>query len=89
MSAKSKQQGKKLSVPRALPEIEKDYQQQVLRAGDLQYRIEMEKQELTNINARLKQLNNEGWARKQLDAPPKADAQAVTLPEVHPVSGAV
>ena len=39
MSSKSTKKQKKLSVPRELPEIEKENKEYVLQAGQLQYQI--------------------------------------------------
>jgi len=60
-------EGKKLSVPREMKEIEQEYQQQCYQAGSLQYQIKILNKELDNINGRIEAINKEAAARKQLD----------------------
>lgn len=67
MSKKSTQ-SKKLSVPRGLPEIQKEYQEQCITAGQLQYQMKVYSDALENVNARLLVINNEAAARQKLDA---------------------
>lgn len=68
MSAKSKQPAKKLSVPREMPEITREYQEQCFTAGQLQYEIQVKSDALNKVNERLLQINNEAAARNQLNA---------------------
>lgn len=68
MSTKSKQPAKKMSVPRELPEISKEYQEQCFTAGQLQYEIKVKSEALTQINDRLLKLNNEAHARNTLNS---------------------
>lgn len=53
--------------PRALEDINKEYNQLCLKAGDLQYRIKCFGGELENINHALLQVNQEAAKRKELD----------------------
>jgi len=76
MSNKSAKPSKKLSVPRELAEIQKAYQQQCLNAGQIQYQIEIHKQELNKVNEALLSLNREAAARQQLDAEAKVKSEA-------------
>jgi hypothetical protein len=79
MSNKSAKKPKQLSVPRALPEIQKDYAQVCNNAGQIQYQIKVYEQELIQTNQRLLSLNQEAAARNQLDAAAKpAPAPEVT-----------
>lgn len=73
MSDKAKKQGKKLSVPREMTEIEKSYQQNCLSAGQLQYQIRVYTEQLNQVNQQLLAINNEAAARKQLDEASKAN----------------
>lgn len=68
MSNKSAQPKKKLSVPRELVEIEKEFNQRCFQAGQLQYQVNILTKELSRVNSRLEEVSNEGAARKQLDA---------------------
>ena len=71
---------KKLSVPRELDAIQKEYQNTCFNAGQVQYQISVYKHELEMINERLLAINNEAAARRQLDeqkAKDKEPAQAV------------
>lgn len=47
---------------RSLQEIQAEYQQVCARAGHLQYQIDIGKEELSGLNLRLKDLNNEAAA---------------------------
>ena len=87
MSSKSTQKSKKLSVPRELAEIEKEYQQHVFAAGQLQYQVSVYSNELKNADERLRILNNEAAARKQLNSVKAAAEQAPAQQD--PTSGAV
>lgn len=68
MSGKSAKPAKTLKVPRALDEIQKEYQQLCLQTGQLQYQKAIYEKEITSANIRLEAVNNEAAARKQLDA---------------------
>lgn len=72
MSSKS---SKKLSVPRELPEIEKDYSQLTFQAGALQYQLRILERELDHLNTKIEAVNREGAARKQLDAKKEAESK--------------
>lgn len=58
---------KKLSVPREMPEIQTEYSQLCAAAGQTQYKITVDTQELTKLNDRLFKINNEAAARMELD----------------------
>ena len=80
MSAKSsKPAPKKLSTPRPMDEIQKEYQQKCLEAGQLQYQVSVQSEELSKANETLRKLNYEAAARLQLDkeAGVKAEIQEV------------
>lgn len=76
MSSKSKQQGKKLSVPREMSEIQQDYQHVCYQAGAIQYQIRIETQKLESLNHRLQAINKEAAARNALDQEKSKDAPA-------------
>lgn len=76
MSAKSTKQGKKLSVPREMSEIQTDYQRACANAGQLQYQLKIQSRELERINSQLEAINNEGAARMQLDKEAKSTETA-------------
>lgn len=59
---------KALKVPREWSDIQKEYQELCMNAGQLQYQITVYEADLARMNARLLEINNEGAARKQLDA---------------------
>ncbi len=73
MSNKSAQRAKKLSIPREMEEIQKEYQARVFSAGQLQYQIKILQDELDELNKLIVGINREGAARKELNA--KAPAQ--------------
>lgn len=83
MSAKStkKPQGKKLSLPRELQAIQQEYQQLMMRAGQLQYEISVKKKELESVNERSVIINNEASARLQLDKEESARKEALKTEE--------
>lgn len=62
---------KKLSVPRALEEIQKEYQTICFNAGQVQYQLSVYNQELDTLNKRLFNINNEAAARNKLEADKK------------------
>jgi rRNA maturation endonuclease Nob1 len=68
MSTKSTKQGKKLSVPRTMAEIQAAYQQLCANAGQVQYQLKVQSKELEKLNAQLEAVNKEAFARQQLDA---------------------
>lgn len=75
-----KTKGKKLSVPRALVEIQTEYQRLCVNAGQLQYQLKIHGRELDTLNMQLEGLNREAAARMELDKqnkePNEATAQA-------------
>jgi len=71
----SKKQGKKLSVPRELEEIERENSERCFRAGLLQYQIRIYSKELDYINNRLEAINREAAARKELNAQKQTQTQ--------------
>jgi len=60
--------------PRSIEELQKQHNELCARAGALQYRIEVEKQELLEVNKVLSNINNEAAARNKLDAESKPEA---------------
>lgn len=68
---------KKLSVPREMEEITKEYQQQCFTAGQLQYELSVKQEAHKKVNERLLAINNEASARNTLNAA----KPAVTTPE--------
>lgn len=64
---KKKQKFPTDSSPRSLQEIQNDYAQNVAKAGQTQYIIYAQQQELNRINALLLQINQEGERRQKLD----------------------
>ncbi len=65
-------------VPRALPEIQAEYNNACIKAGDLQYKILCFKEELDKVNEMLKEINQEAQARMTSDA---QEAQAKAAQE--------
>ena len=72
---KSKKQRptEKAPDPRSMDEIKKAHAEVAVRAGSLQYQIEVYKQQLSQLNQELFALNNEGAARQKLDATTKQE----------------
>ena len=66
--SKKSTQTKKFSVPRELPEIQKEYQEQCISAGQLQYQMKVYSDALEKVNERLLVINNEAAARQKLNA---------------------
>ena len=64
----------KAPEPRAIAEIQKEYQQVALNAGAAQYQAMIHGEEVKNRNKRLLQLNQEAAQRQALDKQ-AADAQ--------------
>lgn len=67
---------KKLSVPRTMEEIQKEYQQLCWNAGQAQYQINITSKELQKMNDRIEAVNREGAARIQLDKDAKNKEEA-------------
>lgn len=61
-------------TPRQLLDIQKEYQELCLKAGQIQYQIKVNSDELEKINDRLYEINYEAAERKDLDA--KSEAKA-------------
>lgn len=68
--------------PRVLEEIQKEYQQATLRAGDLQYRIFAHQKDLKLVNDRLVELNFEGLARQEADKKKELEAAQEAAPAI-------
>lgn len=64
--------------PRALTEIQKEYQELCLKAGQIQYQVKVNTDELEKINERLLEVNYEAAERNQLDATAKKPVVNVT-----------
>ncbi len=67
MSSKSSQRPKKLSVPRELDEITKEYNQRVFALGQAQYQRSLFDAEIKQLTSRVQDLNQEAFSRKTLD----------------------
>lgn len=83
----NKSAAKPLRVPRPMAELEKECHQKVLELGDLCYKIYVFQEEREKMKSRIKAINNEAAARKQLDteqavrdAALKSNAAEVILP---------
>lgn len=63
-----KKKNKKQEGPRALDVIKKEYSELCNRAGQLQYTMAVNEQELNSINSRLFNINNEAAERNRLNA---------------------
>lgn len=74
MSNKSTKASKKLSIPREMSEIQKEFQQLCASAGQTQYQISVFTAELAKLNERLGSVNREAAARNQLDMEAKKAA---------------
>lgn len=55
-------------TPRTMEEINKTYSELCGRAGQLQYQIKVNTEQLEEINTALKSVNHEANARQKLDA---------------------
>jgi len=55
-------------TPRSMEEIEKEYNELRARAGDAEYQAFIYNKALAELNNRMLQVNQEGAARKELDA---------------------
>lgn len=62
--------------PRELAEIQKDYNQTALAAGQAAYQVFVYQREQAQLNERLLALNREGAERQRLDAEAKKAADA-------------
>lgn len=67
MSGKSARTTKKATEPRPLADIQREYQEGCLRAGQLQYQVSVITKELNELNASLVDVNKEAAARIELD----------------------
>lgn len=67
MSGKSAKTTKKSTEPRQLADIQKEYQDGCLRAGQLQYQASVLASELASLNEDLVSVNEEAAARIALD----------------------
>ena len=78
MSKKSWFKGlkKKVSDPRKMDEIQKEYGQLCNQAGQLEYQIYVLTQDLEKINESLVKVNHEAAARQKLDKEAPAPAPA-------------
>lgn len=76
MSTKSTKAGKKLSVPRALPEIQSEYQQMCANLGQVDYQLYIYTKEKEKLRTRIEAINNEAAVRNQLDKENKAEQEA-------------
>ena len=66
MAKKIKQEVKQEQVqPRDIKLIEQEYNQLCMQGGNLQYQIACLSEDLANVNARQKAVNQEGFAVKQ------------------------
>jgi hypothetical protein len=69
------------SAPRDIKEITEEYAQLRAQAGDIQYRVAIDTEDLAFINKRLKEVNQEAAARLKLDK--EADiAKQMQTPDV-------
>lgn len=66
----------KPSGPRAMKEIQSEYQQASAQAANAQYQVFVHGKSLNLINQRLLELNQEADVRQKLDASVKAEQEA-------------
>ncbi len=59
---------KTTAVPRALEEIQKDFQQASFELGQVEYQIFVAKIQAEDLKNKILNLNQEGAARKELDS---------------------
>lgn len=64
-------------VPRALSDIQAQYNNVCVTAGDLQYKILCLKEQLAGVNEQLKEINQEAQARMNADNQAKQEAEAL------------
>jgi hypothetical protein len=64
-------------APRAIPEIQKEYEQLCMQVGALSYEMEIKKAQLAQAHQKQNALNEEGAARKKLDDAEAANVSAV------------
>lgn len=69
----------KQTAPRTLEEIGKEYAELRAQAGDLQYRVHIDSEDLKAVNKRLKEVNNEAAVRINLDKAAAAEKAATDL----------
>lgn len=67
MSNKSARIVKRNSPPRAMTEIQQEYQELVFKAGQAQYQLYVIERDLAQTNFRLREVNVEAAARNELD----------------------
>lgn len=56
-----------IKIPRPLAEIQKEYDFVCKQAGDVQYRVEVLKADLMNINNKMMELNHEANDAKKIE----------------------
>ncbi len=70
-------------VPREIEEINKTYTELCARAGQLQYKITVDEEQLAQLNSAIRNVNLEADARAKLDKEAAAKAKPVTeVPDV-------
>lgn len=74
---------------RPISEIHQEFVNLASRAGQLQYQIEVSKQDLAQINVSLRDLNLEAAASKAAEPAPEAPKLAAVPSQPEPASGAV
>lgn len=72
---------KEFKAPRALPEIQADYQRLCSQSGQLQYQVYAIKRDLDVINEQIRDLNFEGAAAQQALAKAQKEAEEVKAKE--------
>ena len=77
MSGKSARTSTKTAAPRPLADIQKEYQEGCLRAGQLQYQVSVLNQELETLNQDLVRVNKEAAVRIELDKATSPEAANV------------
>lgn len=78
MTGKPKNQPRQISLPaprppRAMADIQAEYQQTALQAGQAQYQVFVHQEDVKNINKKLLELNREASVRNKLDAEAKKE----------------
>lgn len=76
MSSKSSKGPSKTKTPRQIADIQAEYQQLCLQAGQMQYQAKVLNDQLAEINKTLLAVNNEGAERNKIDAAAKAQTEA-------------
>lgn len=86
MSSKSRYRFKKLKAhvgePRLLAPIQTEYQQALLKAGELQFKVAVMENDLKALNKRLGELHMEAGAREKLDRAKASNEGLEGLPVV-------